>query len=178
MIESSGNLTFAPYNVSYPLQDEHLTACELDPSVNNWDKVFDFTDTSESGEKTVHHNLLDPAEFQRIDKAIEGFSQASVNPFAIPTKYGGTAPDNDLTQHEGDGTFDIRTTSKEDAEMIYQQHQDQQLQQEQANDVLQQEEEPAVVEEAPATSAGKLFPIHNSKFCYKSLCGKNFISDL
>ena len=62
----------------------------------------------------------------------------------MPVRYGGTAPDNDLSQHEGDGTFDIRTTSKEDAEKLYEMHQQQQM--EQANDVLQGEQ-PVVSEE-------------------------------
>lgn len=144
VIESSADLTFAPYNVQYPLQAEHLAASELEAGVNNWDKVFNFTDTNETGEKLVHHKLLEPSEFQIIDKPVEGFDQPLVNPFAVPQRYGGTAPDNDLTQHEGDGTFDIRTTSKEQAEELYQQHQNQENSQ--ADDVLQSDQ-PAVVEE-------------------------------
>ena len=30
VIESSTNLTFDPYNVSYPLQDKHVEAADLD----------------------------------------------------------------------------------------------------------------------------------------------------
>lgn len=78
--------------------------------------------------------MLDPSQYRRLQKDIEGFTEEKVNPFPIPSRYGGDAPDNDLSQHEGDGTFDIRTTSKEDAEMLYQQHQQQQMEQE--RDVL------------------------------------------
>ena len=64
-IESSNNLTFAPYNVSYPHQDEHLTQSELNPEDNKWDLIFDFTETNEAGEKELHYKLMDPSEFNK-----------------------------------------------------------------------------------------------------------------
>lgn len=51
VIESSNNLTFAPYNVAYPLQDKHAEATELDVNENKWDMIFDFTDTNTNGVK-------------------------------------------------------------------------------------------------------------------------------
>ena len=42
IIESSSNLTFAPYNVAYPLLDEHAKTVGFDTSVNKWDLIFDF----------------------------------------------------------------------------------------------------------------------------------------
>lgn len=124
VIESSNNLTFAPYNVSYPQQDQHLAACELSPEENKWDMIFDFTDTNETGKKTVHHQLLDPSQFEQLEKPVEGFSDVCVNPFPIPKRYGGSAADNDLNAARPEGeTFDIRTTSKEDAQKIYEEHQ-------------------------------------------------------
>ena len=134
VIESSGNLTFAPYNVSYPQQDKHLTAVEFNTEENKWDMIFDFTDTNESGEKETHHKLMDPSEFSKVEKQVEGFEDPLTNPFPIPQRYGGTGADNDLTKKEEDGTFDIRTTSKEDAEKIYEEHQKQQEQQEEPKD--------------------------------------------
>jgi hypothetical protein len=43
IIESSKNLKFAPYNVSYPLLDQHATTVGFDVTQNKWDLIFDFT---------------------------------------------------------------------------------------------------------------------------------------
>jgi hypothetical protein len=146
VIESSTNLTFGPYNVSYPLQDQHAEAADLDIRENKWDMVFDFTDTNETGEKISHHSLIDPSLFKIVEQPVEGFDDDSmVNPFEIPHKYGGTAVDHDLSKKKGEDiasseqTFDIRTTSAADAQKIYEEHQrkqDEKLLQEQTNDVL------------------------------------------
>ena len=71
IIESSSNLTFAPYNVAYPLLDEHAKAAGFDTSkllyrlknlgVNKWDLIFDFT-KDESGQKS-NFNILEPSKF-------------------------------------------------------------------------------------------------------------------
>lgn len=37
IIETSSNLTFAPYNVAYPLLDQHVAAVGFDPSANKWE---------------------------------------------------------------------------------------------------------------------------------------------
>lgn len=138
IIESSSNLTFAPYNLAYPHLDRHVDASGLDISQNKWDLVFDFTDTNETGEKESHHKLLDPSEFEIVRQEVEDMYVKPSQPFAIPRKYGGDAPDNDLTQKkQEEGTFDIRTTSAADAQKIYEEHQKRQEEKESAE---QQEE--------------------------------------
>lgn len=126
VIESSGNLTFGPYNVSYPLQDQHMSACGLNPEENKWDLIFDFTGSNEAGEEEKHHKLIEPSEFSLVDKPVEGFTDPPVNPFPIPQRYGGSAPDNDLSQHHGDGTFDIKNISAAEAQKTYEEIQQKQ----------------------------------------------------
>ena len=36
IIESSNNLTFAPYNLAYPLLGEHVKSAGFDPNQNKW----------------------------------------------------------------------------------------------------------------------------------------------
>jgi len=43
VLEASKNLTFAPFNVSYPGLAMHTTAAGLDPAVNKWELLFDFS---------------------------------------------------------------------------------------------------------------------------------------
>lgn len=43
IIEASWRLTFAPYNVSYPLLDTHFAKANLDPLQNHWRNIFDFS---------------------------------------------------------------------------------------------------------------------------------------
>lgn len=158
VIESSANLTFAPYNVAYPQQDQHLAACELSPEENKWDLIFDFTDTNEAGNKIVHHQLLDPSQFQQLEKPVDGFEDACVNPFPIPQRYGGTGADNDLNAARPEGeTFDIRTTSKEDAQKIYEQHQ-------QKQDELEQQK---LGQSKPPS---KIFSTFHAYFLTKNFC--------
>jgi hypothetical protein len=158
VIESSTNLIFGPYNVSYPLQDKHAEAADLNIGENKWDMVFDFTDTNETGEKIhflhldinmltiCHHSLIDPSLFKIVEQPVEGFDDPMVNPFELPQRYGGYAEDHDLSKKkEGDDidgseqTFDIRTTSAADATKMYEEHQrklEEKLLQEQTDDVL------------------------------------------
>lgn len=123
IIESASNLVFAPYNLAYPLLDQHIQACEMDVSENKWDLVFDFTSTDESGEKVQHHKLLDPSEFQMITKTIEGIDDEPVEAIPVPAKYGGSGRDNNHNQPKVEGeTFDIRTTTAADAQKIFEEH--------------------------------------------------------
>jgi len=57
IIESSGNLTFAPYNVAYPLLDKQAASVGFDTTVNKWDLIFDFT----KGETKDNYQFLDPS---------------------------------------------------------------------------------------------------------------------
>ena len=75
IIESSSNLTFAPYNLKYPYLDQHSKAASLVGTFINedgietnkdnlWDKIFDFTER-EDGEKNM--KLLPPESFELIN---------------------------------------------------------------------------------------------------------------
>ena len=83
-IESSFDMIFAPYNFSYPQQDQDFKKAGLDPNDNKWCKVFDHS--SSTG---VHFSLLPTNQFKKCEKAIEGYG-APINPVPIPQQYGGT----------------------------------------------------------------------------------------
>lgn len=68
VIEASTGLTFAPFNIGYPLLREQALAAKLDLAINRWELVFDF---SKKGEE--NHVMLPPAEFTTELKQIEGF---------------------------------------------------------------------------------------------------------
>lgn len=105
VIESSSNLKFAPYNVAYPLLDQHAAQVGFDPSklrmanqvkeVNKWDLIFDFT----KDDQKLNYQFLDPAEFKIITKELEGIPEKAQLVFAFPERYGGTIPD-DANFHE------------------------------------------------------------------------------
>ena len=73
VIESSSNLTFAPYNLAYPHLLEHFADANLDSDKNRWDLVFDFTGTNADGKKEEHFKMLPPEEFAIVTKTVEGF---------------------------------------------------------------------------------------------------------
>lgn len=123
VIESSEGLIFAPYNLAYPLQDQHVEAAGLKTEHNKWDLIFDFTDTTESGEKIRHYELLDPNEFGTIEQYVEGMDDEPVFAFPLPRSYGGTLEDNHHAHKEESTTFDIRTTSAADAQKIFEEQQ-------------------------------------------------------
>jgi len=72
IIESSDNLTFAPYNLSYPFLLEQMNEAELDPYHNRWDVIFDFTEKEVEGVKISNFKTLDPAQFEIHQIPIEG----------------------------------------------------------------------------------------------------------
>ncbi len=120
IIESSANLKFAPYNVTYPLLDEQAKAAGLDPKANKWDLIFDFT-TKESGK---NYEFLDPAEFQLIRKELEGHDEELEVVFPYSEKYGGTlseeANDQARAGNHDDGmmAFNINVSAKEAAKLL------------------------------------------------------------
>ena len=124
IIESSNNLTFAPFNVGYPHLDEQVKAAGLNPDVNKWDQIFDFT-TKDQG---LNYQVMDPSQWAIMQKEIEGESQPVVA-FGYPKKYGGTLPDNeDVSQKQnaasldgGMGSFAIGTSQQEAEKMMEQQ---------------------------------------------------------
>ena len=92
IIESSKNLKFAPYNVSYPLLDQHAATVGFDVTQNKWDLIFDFT----KDDAKLNYSFLDPSEFYTVTKEVgdlEG-SPSPVAPFALPKKYGGKLADD------------------------------------------------------------------------------------
>jgi len=58
VIETSSDLTFAPFNGSYPGLSEHFKAANLDPAVNLWQKIFDFNKDDQQSEEEPHYSLL------------------------------------------------------------------------------------------------------------------------
>ena len=48
VIEASSGIRFAPYNLTYNGLAEHAAAAQLDPSVNKWELIFDFSPGAES----------------------------------------------------------------------------------------------------------------------------------
>lgn len=80
IVESSSNLTFAPYNLKYNLLKEHAVKADLigtfvdddgvtQNKVNKWNLIFDFT-KSDTGS---NFKLLSPTDFgiQEMDKIID-----------------------------------------------------------------------------------------------------------
>lgn len=49
VIESATNVTFYPFNVTYPKLLEHCKAANLLIEENRWNLVFDFTKKKEGG---------------------------------------------------------------------------------------------------------------------------------
>ena len=92
IIESSKNIKFAPYNVSYPLLDQHAATVGFDVTQNKWDLIFDFT----KDDAKLNYSFLDPSEFYTVTKEVgdlEG-SPSPVAPFSLPKKYGGKLADD------------------------------------------------------------------------------------
>ena len=48
IIEASSGLRFGPFNLGYPKLAEQARNAELDPAVNKWELVFDFSQGNES----------------------------------------------------------------------------------------------------------------------------------
>jgi hypothetical protein len=102
IIESSTNLTFAPYNLRYPFLKEHsesacITGQFIDDDnitvtkTNHWNSIFDFTK-----KEVPNYNLLNAQEFkidqaqQLLNKTIEGKGSDPDFLFELPLEYGGT----------------------------------------------------------------------------------------
>ena len=47
IIEASSGLKFGPFNLGYPKLAEQAQLAELDPAVNKWELVFDFSKNEE-----------------------------------------------------------------------------------------------------------------------------------
>lgn len=84
-------MKFAPYNVAYPLLDQHAKTVGFDVTANKWDLIFDFT----KDDAKLNYEFLDPSEFSIVTKELHDLegSPAPVAPFAVPQKYGGILDD-------------------------------------------------------------------------------------
>jgi hypothetical protein len=90
IIESSNNLTFYPYNVTYPKLREHATAADLPIAENKWDLIFDFTKKASGSNFSIGE-----AKDWKVERIqVEGFEEAKDAVFLYPQKYGGTVPDD------------------------------------------------------------------------------------
>lgn len=110
VIEDAKNVTFAPYNVAYPLLDQHCASVGFEIAVNKWAMVFDFTE-NEDGTKNC--SQMDPSQFSIVTKDIEGISSKPTLVFPYPAKYGGTLDDNLVFESKDESmkTFDIKSSS-------------------------------------------------------------------
>lgn len=90
VIESSSNLTFAPFNLAYPGLKEHAAKAKLNTEVNKWDMIFDFTLNAKGD---LNFQVMDPKEWEVKSKPIEGLGEPEIT-FAYPARYGGTIPDD------------------------------------------------------------------------------------
>lgn len=90
IIESSQDLTFAPYNFAYPLMDQHAASANLKTDVNKWNMIFDFTTKSDG----TNFKVMDPSEWQMVKTPVDGMEEQPVVAFPYPEKYGGTISDS------------------------------------------------------------------------------------
>ena len=88
VIEASSGLTFAPFNIGYPKLREQCEAAKLNPAVNRWELVFDFSHKGED-----NHKMMEPADFKTELKQIEGFEEEPELVLGFPMRYGGTLSD-------------------------------------------------------------------------------------
>lgn len=83
---------------------EHAKQANLDPTVNKWDLIFDFSttahnDNDDNDNKKRNYEFLDPAEFKLIEKELEGYDKPQVV-FPYPERYGGTMAENERPKEQ------------------------------------------------------------------------------
>lgn len=89
VIEASSGLRFAPFNIGYPHLREQAAKAQLDPTINKWELIFDFSQKNES-----NFSVVPPSEWHTEIRTIEGFEdQQSEIVFEYPIRYGGTQSD-------------------------------------------------------------------------------------
>lgn len=89
MIEASSDLKFGPFNISYPHLKEHAEKAKLDPLVNKWELIFDF-----SLKDAQNYQVIPPNEWQRLQLPIDGFEHVPNEVvFDVPKRYGGNLSD-------------------------------------------------------------------------------------
>lgn len=91
VIESSKNVTFYPYNVTYPKLAEHCKAADLLIEENKWNLVFDFTPNKEGG---LNYDIGEAKDWKLETIKLDGFDDPAEYVIPYPVKYGGTIPDD------------------------------------------------------------------------------------
>lgn len=91
----------------------------LMPENNRWDMVFDFNVEDKEGNKLENFTMLDPSSFSIVNLEVEGETIAP-SQIAVPMRYGGTLPDNEIAVKADSGLqeFDIHTSAA-DAQKQY-----------------------------------------------------------
>ena len=90
VIESSNNLTFYPYDMTYPKLREHALAAELKVDENKWSLIFDFTKKSEGS----NFKIGDAKDWKIEAIKLDGFEAPEEFVFPYPVSFGGTVPDD------------------------------------------------------------------------------------
>lgn len=122
IIESSSDLTFAPYNLKYGLLKEHTVLANLvgeftdddgvvQKKVNKWNLVHDFTKPEDDSK---NYKLVTPEEFNFVDLkdlnpdiSVEAGEDADWI-FEYPVEFGGTLANNKLAVADSLKAFDIK----------------------------------------------------------------------
>eukprot|EP00455_Lapot_gusevi_P054326 TRINITY_DN868_c0_g2_i1.p1 TRINITY_DN868_c0_g2~~TRINITY_DN868_c0_g2_i1.p1 ORF type:complete len:419 (+),score=70.56 TRINITY_DN868_c0_g2_i1:162-1259(+) len=87
VIESSDNLQFSPYNGSYPLADVHFDKASLNPDVNLWNQIYDFT----PGNDGLHYTLSETVPHM-IEMPFTDDEGNSLGPCVCPVSAPSLAP--------------------------------------------------------------------------------------
>ena len=82
-INNSNNITFAPFNYAYPMQDSHLKIAKIPIDYNYWNEVKDLT----IEENKAHWKLLEPEQFKLEEKEVATIPVKPINPFPLPMSY-------------------------------------------------------------------------------------------
>lgn len=90
IIESSNNLTFFPYNLTYPDLLAHAKSANLNIEENKWNLIFDFTKKQEGSNFLIG----EPKDWKMESIKLDGFSEPPACVFLYPQRYGGTVPDD------------------------------------------------------------------------------------
>lgn len=124
IVESSTDLTFGPFNLKYPLLQQHSDKADLTGSFtdddekmqvkyNHWDQIFDFTKKDEG----ANFKLVTPDQFKFVtvsellpdfDSNLWGESNSDWI-FDLPTEFGGSLEKAATPAKDGLMAFDIKT---------------------------------------------------------------------
>ena len=120
-IESSENVFFAPYNLAYPLLNQHCASAGLRVAENHWDLIHDFTE-KDTGE--ANYAIVDPGEWEVEAFPLEGIDEQPAEAIPYPVRYGGTIPDDAyFGEAEDPDAYNIKNTSQRAAEQAFAQRQ-------------------------------------------------------